>query len=220
MKKIYILSLLIFIANFSQAQRNAVVGVSLGRAYYLGEINTSKQFYKTNFAYGAFYRYDINPRYSARANVLYTHLSADDMDFDSNYQRTRKASMNVSILDITLQAEFNFLPYDPTSRENNYTPFVTAGATYYLKDFAIGSILDNLAIPFGLGFKYSINKQIALGAEWVFRKTFRDDLDFKYPSPSSSQHQLGYQNDKDWYSIGGIFLTYKFKTYTKCPAFN
>lgn len=210
-----------FIANFSQAQRNAVVGVSLGRAYYLGEINTSKQFYNTNFAYGAFYRYDINPRYSARANVLYTHLSADDMDFDSNYQRIRNKSMNVSILDITLQAEFNFLPYDPTSKKkNNYTPFVTAGATYYLKGFVISSILDNLAIPFGLGFKYNINKQIALGAEWVFRKTFRDNLDFDYQEPSPTQKQVGYKNDKDWYSIGGIFLTYKFKTYTKCPAFN
>ena len=219
MKKIYILSFLIFIANFSQAQRNAVVGVSLGEAYYLGEINTSKQFYSPNFAYSAFYRYDINPRYSARANVTYTHLSANDMDFDSNYQRTRNESMNVSILDITLQAEFNFLPYNPTSRKNNYTPFVTAGATYYLKDFTIENIINNLAIPFGFGFKYNINKKITFGAEWVFRKTFRDDLDYKGYTNSKNK-QIAYQNDKDWYSIGGIFLTYKFKTYTKCPAFN
>ncbi len=209
-----------FIYTFSQAQRNAVVGISLGRAYYLGEINTSNQFYKTKFAYGAFYRYDINPRYSARANVIYTNLSADDMDFDSQYQRTRAQTMNTSILDITLQAEFNFLPCDPTSRKKNYTPFVTAGVTYFLKDFTIGGILDNLAIPFGLGFRYNINKQIAIGAEWNFRKTFRDDIDYEYPPPSPTQKQVGYQHDKDWYSIVGIFLTYKFKTYTKCPAFD
>ena len=220
MKKIYILFFLIFIYTFSEAQRNAVVGISLGRAYYLGEINTSKQFYKTKFAYGAFYRYDINTRYSARANVLYTHLSADDNDFDSNYQKTRAQTMNTSILDVTLQAEFNFLPYDPTSKKkNNYTPFVAVGITYFLKDFSIGAILDNLAIPFGLGFRYNINKQIALGVEWNFRKTFRDNLDYEYSS-SPAQKQVGYQHDKDWYSVAGIFLTYKFKTYTKCPAFD
>ena len=237
MKKIYISFLLIFISTFSYSQResffksklqaisvsqgNAVIGVFVGGAYYLGEINLSKQFYDTQLAYGGFYRYDINKRYSARLNILYMNLAADDNDFDSQYQKDRSQQMETNIFDVTLQAEFNFLPYQQTNRKkDNYTPFVTAGITYYLKNFGFGSILDNLAIPFGFGFKYCINKQIAIGTEWNFRRTFRDDIDFKYPEPSQSQKQLGYQHDKDWYSFAGIFLTYKFKTYTSCPAFD
>ncbi|MBE9466843.1 MAG: outer membrane beta-barrel protein [Bacteroidetes bacterium] len=237
MKKFNILFILLFIYTFSQAQKNSffesqvnaisqfqkntVVGVFFGGAYYLGEINLSKQFYKTQLAYGGFYRYDIDKRYSLRLNIFYMNLAGDDNDFDSKYQKDRNQSFKTNIFDITLLTEFNFLPYEQTNRKkNNYTPYVTAGVTYYLKDFGFGSIFDNLAIPFGFGFKYNINKQIALGTEWNFRKTFRDDIDFEYLEPSVAQKQLGYEHDKDWYSFAGIFLTYKFKTYTSCPAFN
>jgi len=83
----------------------------------------------------------------------------------------------------------------------------------------------HLVIPFGIGFKYGVNKRIVIAAEWTYRKTFTDFIDQLPPddyssSGSSSAKQRSYDNSKDWYSFAGITFTYKFALGSNsCPAY-
>ncbi len=63
------------------SQRNANVGIFAGTAYYMGDINPNRHFYKPSFSLGVFYRYNINTRVAVRANGYYARLSGNDLDF-------------------------------------------------------------------------------------------------------------------------------------------
>ena len=97
-----------------------------------------------------------------------------------------------------------------------------------------------VAIPFGVGFKYGLNRKWSIGLELGFRKTFTDYIDdvsttyFDNNSikenngelaayladPSSGEHpgwtaageQRGDPNDKDGYMLFIVNLTYKLRT--------
>jgi hypothetical protein len=90
-----------------------------------------------------------------------------------------------------------------------------------------------MAMPFGLGIKYSLNKKLGFAMEWGMRKTFTDyidDVSTTYylhgesinPSneaevlsdPTMSHNPLqarGNSSTKDWYTFFGITVTYKFR---------
>lgn len=89
-----------------------------------------------------------------------------------------------------------------------------------------------VSIPFGLGVKVSLAKRLGLQVYWEMHKTFSDYLDdvsttFYLHGPSiapndiegimsdpTRSHEPGMQrgnaNNKDWYAIYGVSLTYKF----------
>jgi hypothetical protein len=90
-----------------------------------------------------------------------------------------------------------------------------------------------ISLPFGLGFRYSLNSIFSIGLEWGMRKTFTDYLDDvsgAYVDPevlrmevgdmaaffsdrsntlNSVGSQRGNSNKTDWYSFAGITLTAK-----------
>lgn len=102
----------------------------------------------------------------------------------------------------------------------------------------------SVSFPFGLGFKYSLGKKVCVGAEWGMRKTLTDYIDdvsttyyldgstidpgnlAEILSDPGMDHQPGMQRgnsrSNDWYSIAGVFLTYRFSLYKapKCNQFN
>ena len=160
--------------------------------------------------------------------------------------------------------EFNFLPYETGSKKHRYTPYIFAGigifffqpklGEYNLKDY--GTEGQNIgydgrspykvfsfAIPFGIGFKYSLNKRLGFAFEWGMRKTFTDYLDdvsktyyldgqninqnntAEVLSDPTLDHKPGMQRGnpktKDWYNFAGITITYKINLSNnyKCTDF-
>ena len=106
-----------------------------------------------------------------------------------------------------------------------------------------------MSIPFGVGAKANLSKNIGLSFEWGMRKTFTDYLDDvskKYydpaalaaargttaaamsdpsigtdPGVSNAGRQRGNPTNKDWYSFIGIALTIKLKDRPEpCPGIN
>jgi hypothetical protein len=99
-----------------------------------------------------------------------------------------------------------------------------------------------LVIPFGFGFKFSLNRTFSLGVEWGMRLTFTDYLDdvsgfYVDPSilvgtyaimmadrslngPQIPGTQRGNSNNRDWYSFAGITLTARIGSGPgqACPA--
>lgn len=102
-----------------------------------------------------------------------------------------------------------------------------------------------VALPFGGGIKISLSKKIGLSLEWGLRKTFTDYLDdvsttyaspeilkmvsgsngVKVSNPNAAAgdpdfditgYQRGNSKRKDFYSFGGIILTFRFGSENKC----
>ncbi|HUU99945.1 MAG TPA: DUF6089 family protein, partial [Bacteroidales bacterium] len=74
-------------------------------------------------------------------------------------------------------------------------------------------------IPFSVGFKVNIHKNLGLEAEYGFRKTFYDNFDGLKDLVDPSDYAWLHNND--WYSFVGIALTWKiFNRLAGCPAFN
>lgn len=107
--------------------------------------------------------------------------------------------------------------------------------------------LTQLAIPFGGGLKFKMNRNWTLGLEYGVRKTFTDyidDVSMTYVPLTFLESQYGPMSaamsdrsatlntadvntpargddkNKDWYSIFGVTLTYRiFSTKVRCPTF-
>ncbi len=208
------LLIICFVFSFAltKAQRYTDFGIIGGGAYYMGEINPTRQFYKLSPAVGALFRVNINKRFAVRLSGIYAGLRGSDQDFPDRYIPLRSPqSFSKQILDISGECEFNFLPYITGEDKWLYSTYVAGG-------IGTGIIIGNkpfLTIPFGVGFKVNLTTRLSAGCEWSFRKTFRDDID-------NVENQLGNTliNNNDWYSFVGIFISYKFfKFAADCPAY-
>jgi hypothetical protein len=224
-KYIYFL-LFLQITLISNAQSRAVsndVGLFFGGSYYIGDLNTSKQFYKISPAYGLMLRKNYNMRYSLGVHFFYGAISADDADSKYEYQKMRNFSFSTKLYDFTFQGEFNFLPYKIGDDSRFFSPYTFVGLSLYKTE------TTRFAIPFGFGFKLSFAKRTAVEFEWGFRKVQNDMIDNttgnNIPTKATQfkgfiNKQTGYYNSNDWYSFIGLKLVYKFSEETfKCRAY-
>lgn len=215
-KLLWFLSLLIITTSLS-GQRSADYGVFIGTSSYLGDINTGRLFYNPLPAGGLFYRYNFHPRQSIRTNVFIGGLKANDLDFPNNFQTTRGASFSALVGEWTAQFEFNFLPYSTQGKKWNYSPYIAGGAGVTFINST--SVAVKPVIPFSVGFKINIHKNLGLEVEYGFRKTFYDNFDGLKDSVAPSDYAWTHNND--WYTFTGIAVTWKFLSrLAGCPAYN
>ena len=216
MKKIPGLLFLFLLSLSATGQRSADYGIYGGVTSYLGDINPNRLFYRPLPAGGLFYRYNLNPRQSIRANVLLGGIQANDLDFNNDLQQARAFSFNGTVGELAAQFEFNFLPYSTQGKRWNYTPYLAAGAG--VSFISTGAISYQPIIPFSLGFKINIYKNLGFEAEYGFRKTFYDKFD-GLEDNVNPDHKAWLHNN-DWYSFAGIAFTWKiYNKLVACPAF-
>ena len=215
MKQLFFFFLIFLGTTSIKAQRYTDFGVLFGGAYYNGEINPTKQFYKPSLSYGAFTRLNLNKRFALRFSGYYTHLKGSVNDFPdrvTHFIPPATESFNKQALDLTGQLEFNFLPYITGERNFLRSTYVSGGFGFGIFTGSGNSLL----IPFGIGAKMNFGERLSGGLEWSFRKTFADDID-------NNPNLLGNTliNNNDWYSIFGLFISYKFvKFAADCPVYN
>jgi hypothetical protein len=212
MKHLISIVLILIALPLVKAQRNTDFGLLVGGAYYLGEYNPTKQFYSPSPSFGGFFRWNINKRYAARISGYYLSLRANDNDFPGRVDPyIDYTSFSTSLIDFSVQAEFNFAPYITGEQRFLNSLYIAGGIGY--SNSLNGN--NSLIIPFGLGFKINLSDRMSIGAEWSFRKTFIDDID-NFDNPLG--HTL--LNNNDWYSIFGLFISYKFvKFAADCPVY-
>jgi len=204
MKRIFFLICLIVLVSSVRAQRSEY-GVFVGTSFYMGDINTSKVFYRSDPAFGIIYRYNFNPHWAFKMDAIYGTVEG----YDSDFGNTRNLSFKTHIMEFSAQIELNFLQYFTGSKTHRFTPYIFTGLAVFsfnpqaqytdpktgqtnwydlhtLSTEGEGLIsspdkqtysLTQIAIPFGIGFKFSLNKKICLGLEWGMRKTFTDYID-------------------------------------------
>jgi hypothetical protein len=219
-RHVFLLLLFCIAGHFTAAaQKNANIGLYAGVAYYMGDINPNRHFYKPAPAFGALYRYNVNSRYAIRASGLFTSLSGNDLDFPEILHPDRPvspASFTTTLIDAALVGEFDFLPFYPGTSGFSYTPFISAGLAGTLIVNTDRNAYNTLTIPFSLGVKVNLSKRITAGTEWSFRKAFSDRID-GLENPAGIHSML---HNNDWYSFAGVFITYKFFNFAAdCPAY-
>jgi hypothetical protein len=196
-------------------QRKADYGIFGGVSTYTGDINPGTFLNSPRPAGGLFYRFNLNPRQALRASLFYGGLAAADSNSSNDFQQSRGASFSGTIGEFILQFEFNFFPYSAQGKTWDYTPYIAAG----LGGAYVNTVSSKITpvIPFSLGFKINIYKNMGLEAEYGFRKTFYDNFDGLKNKDFSASSVL---HNNDWYSFAGLSLTWKF--YSKlagCPAY-
>lgn len=236
------------------------VGLFGGLSYYLGDLNPAIHFMNSKPAYGILARYIIDSRWSIKANAYRGDIKGDDHMGYTNDLRGLK--FNSKLTDISVSCEFNFFDYYTGARRHALSPYIFGGIGMCLfKPTADGVDLRSIgtegqqigfdgrkpyneyafSIPFGIGFKYSLNSRLCFSAEWGLRKTFTDYLDdvsttyyldgaqinpdnvSEVLSDPTLLHkprqERGNPSNNDWYNFTGISLTYKFRLFgnKKCP---
>jgi hypothetical protein len=205
-------------------QRNADYGIVAGVSSYLGDINTNRLLYSPRPAGGFFYRYNLHPRQALRTTILFGGLNANDLDFRNSFQIARAAKFSGTFLEWALQFEFNFFPYSTQGKRWEYTPYLAGGvgASFISTDFTYDPFSFHSfipVIPFSIGFKVNIFKNLGLEAEYGFRKTFYGNFDGvkKLVSPSD----MSWIHNNDWYSFTGVAVTWKiYNKLAGCPAYS
>lgn len=272
MKKVFFCILgFLFVQTSGFAQRSEV-GAFAGGAFYLGDINPAGLFSQTQVALGGVYRYNLNTRWALRGNVLWGRVTADDEKYDNPRNLNFRSDIKEFSLQCELSflpyftgssGKYRFSPYlfagvgvfafnpkayyfDKTQNMGRWislAPLSTEGQN--LPEFPNKKPYSTtqICVPFGLGFKYSLNKTFSIGIEWGMRKTFTDYLDdvsttyidadillsergemsAYLADPSGIQKvgsDRGNSSTQDWYSYVGITLTAKIKKIRQvnCPA--
>jgi hypothetical protein len=216
MKRLYSLILFALFSVTVIGQRNADYGIFGGVSSYIGDINPNRLLYSPRPAGGLFYRYNFNPREAIRTNIFIGGLAANDLDFNNPFQQARNLHFSGTVAEWAAQFEFNFLPYSTQGKQWNYSPYIAGGVGIVFINTT--SFTYEPVIPFSVGFKVNIHKNMGLEAEYGFRKTFYDNFDGLKDLTDPSHHAWLHNND--WYSFAGIAFTWKF--YNKlagCPAF-
>ena len=238
------------------------VGGSLGGANYTGDLARKMVLAETNLSAGAFGKYNFNEYFSWKFGLNYGKISGGDYNFKE--YSNRNLSFFSHIIELDNRIEFNFIRFGTSSLAKRATPFFFSGLNVFhhdprteingmnIKLRPLGTEGQNLegnrkylpvimAIPIGLGYKYSISDNWVLSGEIGARRTFTDYLDDVsgiYPNFQEVQGRSGstavqlsdrsgevagepmanpgdWRGDpklKDWYFIAHISLTYRF-----CP---
>ncbi|HLP72694.1 MAG TPA: DUF6089 family protein [Bacteroidales bacterium] len=199
-----------------KGQPRADYGFMAGISSYMGDINPGRLMYSPKPAGGLFYRFNFNPRQALRANIMAGGLNGNDLDFSNSFQQSRARSFSGLFGELAIQYEFNFFPYSTDGKTLDYTPYLAAGAGVAYSMTVTNELLP--VIPFSIGFKFNILKNMGLEAEYGFRKTFYDNFDGLKDFVDPADYSLIHNND--WYSFAGISLTWKLMSkLAGCPAY-
>jgi hypothetical protein len=216
MKKVAWIIFLVSLSFTCTGQRNADYGIMGGVTSYLGDINPDRLLYSPLPAAGIFYRYNFHPRCAIRGNFLYGGLSANDNDFQNSFQQTRAASFSGGVGELAVQFEFNFKPYSTMGSIWDFTPYFAAGAGVAFINTTSATFQP--VIPFSIGFKVNVYKNLGVEAEYGFRKTFYDNFDGLKDMVAPSDYAWSHNND--WYTFTGVALTWKiYNRLAGCPAY-
>lgn len=228
MKQVLIILLIVFWTVKALGQQSVDVGIYGGAGTYFGDMTKIEFKSSLNPAYGGFLRYNFNPRYGLRFNVVNGSIGATG-EYDYHPWNFKK-----NVFDVSLLFEFNFLKYIIGEKETPWTTYIFCGIgmqTYnyqphyldisavlepnYLYWSAASGPVMTPTIPFGLGVKLNLSKRWGLGIEGSMRKTFSDKLD-NLDDPLSyetADHvQIKYtdnMHNNDWTAYMGISLVYK-----------
>ena len=242
MKKIFVLTLLLTICQWSHAQivgtyKKVEVGLGAGITQYSGDVAYTHNLLNTRFGGEGYLRFNFNPIWACRFNVGGYFLSGWDKNSSDAFQKSRNYAFNSLAADASILLEYNFFNF--RDRKNPYPKFSPylfggvgmAGFWSYTNSQIIEDAegegpyqSSSVIIPFGVGIKFPINQRFNWAIEFRSTKTFTDEIDMlgddtytRYTGTNNPRPELAGNNAKrDMYYYVGVSVSYRFIT-LKCP---
>jgi hypothetical protein len=179
-------------------------GIGLGASHYFGDLNTRAKINRPKLATSIFFRKNFGNYIALRVGAAFAQLGYSDIyNTHNTYMQSRNLSFNSKVWELSLQGDFNFFRFMPGEPEYSFTPYITFGVGVFSYDpyaFLKGEKIflrplgtegqgSNLypertpyssmalSVPFGAGIKYSLNENVNVGFEIVYRFTNTDYLD-------------------------------------------
>ena len=181
------------------------IGFTIGGMNYIGDLNNQSMFGTVNLAYGGMYRLNFDERWSMRIDIDYGHVEGGNPDYIARrnlsfhsyiFEGALRAEFNFFPFSMRddhyvwtpyIFAGLGFFAYnpkayftDPLSGESDWyelQPLGTEGQGSPVAPDRTPYTLKQLAMPFGIGFKYHPSKSFTLSVEYGFRKTWSDYID-------------------------------------------
>lgn len=181
------------------------IGFTIGGMNYIGDLNNQSMFGTVNLAYGGMYRLNFDERWSMRIDIDYGHVEGGNPDYIARrnlsfrsyiFEGALRAEFNFFPFSMRddhyvwtpyIFAGLGFFAYnpkayftDPLSGESDWyelQPLGTEGQGSPVVPDRTPYTLKQLAMPFGIGFKYHPSKSFTLSVEYGFRKTWTDYID-------------------------------------------
>ena len=265
MKKIILLFLVgqLFAVQLSAQEKRGMIGFgfSAGAMNYAGELDDNFALQYTRLGVGIHTTALFFSRLHAR--VAYVHGSIGAYDgglFSSNNRRNLSFYSDIDELSLVFMYKFQNRKRGFTKR-NFATPYIFAGVAGFMfnpktvlngQEYELQPIgtegqnldgpypepykLQEVSVPFGIGFMLKITQKFDFGGEIGFRKTFTDYLDdvsTNFPDrnalraeggdiavqlsdrstdPTKHGTARGNPKNKDWYVYTNVHITYYFTT--------
>lgn len=198
--KIFIINLLCLFTGLTANAQYSEIGFFAGGSHFTGDVGNYSLHIPQGYAFGGFYRYVLNDRWSFRAQVNYGTIANADSLSNISFRQNRNLHFKSTIIEGSVMAEFNFLRYKPGTRYDHTTYLVGGfgifgfnpkasfqGETYELQSMNTeGQGLAGNPAPyskassfmiFGIGHKFSVGRFTSIGIESTCRSTRTDYLD-------------------------------------------
>lgn len=273
MKRVVLVFAVVLFSSGLFSQKNEF-GFLIGGTYYVGELNPYKQYNQTHLGCGLLFRKNLNSRLSIRLSGNYGKVSGADSLNDLEIYSNRNLHFKSSLFELGGIVELNFFNYKPGDiKKDRYTPYLFTGLTYFYMNpmaqlgddwYDLQSLgtegqgsplnskdhykLNQISMPFGIGYKANLTKRICISFEYGLRKTFTDYLDdvsgyyvnnadlreengviaAYFADRSIKQEGIngtnegsmrGNPDNKDWYSFSGVIISFVLGKETGCYEF-
>ena len=199
----------------AQAQKREVGG-GLGALFYTGDMARGLVFSTLGPAGTIYLRNNINDHVSIKLSFTGGYLRGNDAakPIDA-FAATRNASFGIFISEFAGSFEYYFLDFRSNRAVVNWSPYFFGGIGVFgmtghqNKNATFSNV--QVAIPFGIGFRYQMDKRWGFGLEYGVRATFFDYLDnISDGDIYDKNYQYGNKFDNDQYHFIGLTVSYTF----------
>ncbi len=206
MKTRIIFFFLFFYVLSSRAQQanffsRSEIGFHAGAMFYIGDLNQFRPYYRSNFAGGFMYRFNVHSRLTLRFTALKGKVEAYDRDASESLLVNRNLSFQSPINELSGGIEFHYFPFQFGNKRYKGTSYIIAQLGFFKMNPQTeynGGLVDlqplgtegqsatsgqsnylkyQLCLPLGLGLKISLGKFASFNMEVAIRKTFTDYID-------------------------------------------
>jgi hypothetical protein len=202
-------------------------GLGLGMASYKGDLSPNFRLRNNRAGIQGFFRYNLSPYLSLRANLLWTGIGArDSIVLKDAFQLQRNFYFKGNIRELAATFEYNFFKFrgNRLKRSERFCPFFFAGIAVsnftvrnnYLPQDDDRFTSTQLVLPFGIGVKTAIAPKLNLTVEFGARKMFSDRLDGIANVPEDPKFRRVNANVNDMYYFAGFSLSYVING-VRCP---
>ena len=204
-------------------------GVSVGLNSYSGDLKRGYSPFPGQMGLEVFNRFNISSHQTFKVSYKRGSIGGKEIINDA-LSLNRDMWFKSKVSEFSGKIEYNFLDYFDEVTKHNFTPYVFfgLGATILKNVEEREEILNSkelfINIPFGMGFKYLINRQFSIALEIEIKKTFNDNIDYMSGANTKNinqvtglnfnnsikNYQYGSGNDNDFYYFTGISISYIF----------